>query len=55
MTKKKTEEQNTKLIYTGTGFIHGIPARDLEPDEVEKFGGLEYLLSTGLYKVEESE
>jgi hypothetical protein len=42
-----------KLRYTGGGyggFVVGIPARDLLAEEVEKFGGLEVLLATGLYK-----
>lgn len=39
------------LIYTGKGsWFPGIPARDLTAEEVEKFGGVEYLLSLGLYE-----
>lgn len=37
------------LIYIGNGFLPGIPARDLSNDEVKKFGGVKFLLSTGLY------
>lgn len=41
------------LIYTGGGYggaLPGIPARDLTAAEVKRYGGEEYLLSTGLYK-----
>lgn len=38
------------LKYIGVSFIAGIPARDLSDDEVEKYGGKEYLLSTGLFE-----
>lgn len=38
------------LTYIGNGkYIVGIPARDLDPDEVARFGE-KYLLATGLYK-----
>lgn len=37
------------LKYIGTGFIPTIPARDLTNEEVEKYGGEEELLATGLY------
>ena len=37
------------LKYIGNGFIPGIPARDLNDDEVKKYGGVKFLLSTGLY------
>ncbi len=37
------------LKYIGKGFIVGIPARDLNNDEVKKHGGTKFLLSTGLY------
>lgn len=33
-----------------TGFIRGIPARDLTDAEVEQYGGEEYLIGTGLYE-----
>lgn len=40
----------SELIYTDTSrVIPGIPARDLTADEVEEYGGEEYLLATGLY------
>lgn len=38
------------LIYVGNGFIPGIPARLLSDDEVKKYGGEKFLLSTGLYE-----
>jgi hypothetical protein len=34
------------------GFLTGIPRRDLTDAEVEKYGGAEFLLSTGLYERE---
>ncbi len=37
------------LKYIGKGFIPGIPARDLNSDEVKKHGGVKFLLETGLY------
>jgi len=37
------------LKYIGNGFLPGIPPRDLADDEVKKFGGEKFLLSTGLY------
>jgi hypothetical protein len=42
------------LKYIGDGFIPGVPARDLTDEEVEKCGGEEFLLSTGLYKKSKS-
>jgi len=41
------------LIYTGGGYggsLPMIPARDLQDEEVERCGGEEYLLNTGLYQ-----
>jgi hypothetical protein len=38
------------LKYIGGGFIPGIPARDLNADEVKKYGGVKFLLSTGLFE-----
>ena len=38
------------LKYIGTGFIPGIPAKDLSEDEVKKYGGVKFLLSTGLFE-----
>jgi hypothetical protein len=37
------------LKYIGKGFIPGIPARDLDEDEVKKYGGVKFLLGTGLF------
>ncbi len=37
------------LKYIGNGFLPGIPARDLNDDEVKKLGGVKFLLNTGLY------
>lgn len=37
------------LKYTGSGFIPGIPARDLSTKEVEKFGGEAVLIASGCY------
>ncbi len=40
------------LKYTGGGYggaLPDIPARDLTDEEVEKLGGVDYLLLTGLY------
>jgi uncharacterized membrane protein len=42
------------LKYTGKGFLYGIPARDLTEEEAEKIeGGIQFLLSTGLWVKEE--
>ena len=38
------------LKYIGTGFLPGIPARDLNEAEVKKYGGERFLLSTGLFE-----
>lgn len=38
------------LKYIGKGFVPGIPGRDLNSDEVKKYGGEKYLLSTGLFE-----
>ena len=37
------------LKYIGKGFIPGIPAKDLNNFEVKKYGGVKFLLSTGLF------
>ena len=37
------------LIYTGGGFIVGVPARNLKPEEVKKYGK-DWLLASGLYQ-----
>ncbi len=43
-----------KLKWKGTGFLFGVPARDLTAKEVDDYGGEEKLLATGLYeKVED--
>ena len=42
-----------KLKYRGGAFIFGIPARDLSAAEVVKYGGVEKLVSTNLYELEE--
>lgn len=51
MSKRKTLYKKAyRLRYVGDGsFWPGAPARDLEPDEVERLG-LAALLSTGLYR-----
>lgn len=41
-----------RLIYTGDGFLPGVPARDLEEHEVEAHGGAKKLISSGLYTEE---
>jgi len=41
------------LIYTGGGSggsLPGLPARDLQDEEVERLGGEKKLLATGLYE-----
>ena len=39
-----------KLVYIGEGIvITGIPPRDLTAAEVDKFGGIDALIETGLY------
>jgi len=38
------------LKYIGNGFIPGIPAKDLNDAQVEKYGGVEYLVGTGLFE-----
>lgn len=38
------------LKYIGKGFIPGIPARDLNDDEVKKYGGVKFLVGTGLFE-----
>lgn len=43
------------LKWKGTGFLPGIPARDLTDQEVEEFGGEKYLVGTGLYEKPEDE
>ena len=43
------------LKYVGNGFIPGIPARDLNDDEVKKYGGEKLLLKTGLFEKPKAE
>jgi len=48
------------LRYVGKGWADGIPARDLTAEEVEKYGGAEFLLdiidaNTGRPMYEEAE
>ncbi len=38
-----------------SGFIPGIPARDLNKGEAKKYGGAQYLVGTGLYKLGNSQ
>jgi hypothetical protein len=38
------------LIYIPGGWLPGVPARDLTADEVEKYGGRDFLLASGRYK-----
>ena len=41
-----------KMKYIGMGsWMYGIPAKDLTSEQVEKHGGVEYLVGTGLYEV----
>ena len=39
-----------EMKYIGKAWLRGIPMRDLSAEEVEKYGGVEYLEKTGLYK-----
>lgn len=38
------------LIYTGSAFLPGVPARDLDDEEVQLYGGKEALVASGLYE-----
>jgi hypothetical protein len=42
--------ENIALIYIGTSWLPGVPARDLTTDEVKTYGGKETLLASGNYK-----
>jgi hypothetical protein len=42
-------ENKQSLRYIGGGSLPGIPARELSPEEVEQYGGMERLVGTGLY------
>ncbi len=46
----RPKRQVKMLKYIGTGFIPGIPARDLSAAEVKKYGGVKLLLSLGLFE-----
>ena len=49
-------KQKDGLRYVGAGaFLVGVPARDLEPDEVEAYGGEKALLASKLYEKIETE
>lgn len=37
------------LHYVGKASLPGIPARDLTDKEVERLGGAQFLINTGLY------
>lgn len=44
-------KEKERLRYIGQGaFWPGVPARDLSATEVEQYGGLKKLLSSGLYE-----
>ena len=38
------------LKYIGKGSIRDVPADDLSEEEVEKYGGEDYLIATKLYE-----
>jgi hypothetical protein len=42
-------KEKDMLRYIGKGFLPGIPARNLSKAEVKKYGGVTYLVSTGLF------
>jgi len=42
-------KEKVGLVYLGGGSLPGIPARDLTPDEVKKYGGKADLKKSGLY------
>lgn len=44
------------LLYIGGGnWLPFVPTKDLTADEAEQCGGVEYLISTGLYMAAEVE
>ena len=43
------------LIYTGGGFLPGVPARDLTDEEVKEHGGEQKLIASGLYEKPKAE
>lgn len=51
------KDKNYQVIYTGGGFggsRQGLPAKNLTAEEIENLGGIDYVLSTGLYELVES-
>lgn len=39
-----------RLKYIGRGaFLPGVPSRDLNADEIKRYGGIEFLIRSGLY------
>lgn len=43
--------KNTIILkFNGTGAIPGLPAKDLTEAQAEKFGGVQFLLKTGIYE-----
>ena len=42
-----------KLIYNGSGFVPGVPARNLSIEEAIEYGGVEALLNSGAYRLED--
>ena len=38
------------IRYVGPYKLKNVPARDLSVEEAEKYGGVDYLVSSGLYK-----
>ena len=40
------------LKYVGSGFLPGVPAKDLTPEQVELYGGEKTLIASGLYERE---
>ena len=43
------------LIWKGTAWLPGIPARDLTDEEVKQFGGEKKLIASGLYEAPKKE
>ena len=37
------------LNYVGSGFLPGVPAKDLTPEQAEQYGGEKALIASGLY------
>lgn len=49
----KASKVTTGLIYVGNGFYADVPARDLSADEVEQYGGVDFLTKDGFYRLPE--